>query len=80
MTQSTPASVVGANVRAEMARRGVSQAALGAVLGFKQPSISARLRGRTPFDINELHQVADFLGVPVETLLPAEEPALGGAA
>lgn len=72
---------MGANVRAEMARRGVSQAKLAAALGLSQPSISARLRGVTPFDVDELHAVADFLDVSAASLLPADDDAaLGGAA
>jgi transcriptional regulator with XRE-family HTH domain len=52
-----------------MARRRVSQTTLGAHMGLKQASVSARLTGRTPFDINELHAVADFLDVPLAVLL-----------
>lgn len=65
----TPTAVVGANVKAEMARRGVSQTTLAAVLGVTQPQVSARLRGVVAFNVNELHAVADFLGVPIEALL-----------
>lgn len=66
---STPAARTGANVRAEMARRGISQTALAKSLGLSQPSVSARLRGATPFDINELSAVAHFLGVPLGALI-----------
>lgn len=65
----TPSATVGANVRAEMARKGVTQQQLGAHLGLAQASISARLRGRTAFNVNELHAVAMFLNVPVAALL-----------
>lgn len=70
MTPS-PSTQTGANVRAEMARRGVSQVKLAAALGLSQPSVSARLRGITPFDVDELHAVAAFLGVPLSALLPS---------
>lgn len=66
---STPTAVTGANVRAEMARRGVSQTTLAAVLGVTQPQVSARLRGIVPFNVNELHAVAAFLDVSVGDLL-----------
>lgn len=64
-----PTVVTGANIKAEMARRGVRQAALAAALGLSQPQVSARLRGVVPFNVNELHAVSEFLGVPVTTLL-----------
>lgn len=69
----TPTAQVGANVRAEMARKGVTQQQLGSHLGLAQASISARLRGRTAFNVNELATVAAFLDVPMESLLPKAE-------
>lgn len=69
---TTPTAQTGKNVRAEMARAGVTQAALAAELGISQAAVSARLLGRTPFDINELTAVADALNVPLTTLLPAK--------
>jgi transcriptional regulator with XRE-family HTH domain len=78
MTPS-PSAQTGANVRAEMARRGVSQVKMAAALGLSQPSVSARLRGVTPFDVDELHAVADFLDVPVAALLPSEVARAGVA-
>lgn len=71
MDTTTPTALVGANVRAEMARRGIVQAQLAAQLGMAQQSLSARLAGRIPFDINELTLVAGVLDVPLGTLLPA---------
>lgn len=65
----TPTAVTGANVKAEMARRGITQTDLASALGITQPQVSARLRGRVAFDVNELHAVSAFLGVPVATLL-----------
>lgn len=67
--QITPSAVTGANVRAEMARRGLSQAALAKRLGVSQTAISKRLRGETPLDINELLQIAGALDVPLDVLL-----------
>lgn len=71
MSNTTPSQRIGGNVRAEMARNRVSQTALGVHLGLTQASVSARLLGRTPFNINELHDIAAFLGVPLSTLLAA---------
>lgn len=66
---TTPSAATGANVRAEMARKGLSQTALAELLGISQTAVSKRLRGDTPWDINELIRAADTLGVPLETLL-----------
>lgn len=67
--------IVGANVRAEMARRNVRQGALAKALGISQPSVSARLSGAVPFDVDELRAVADLLGVGMCGLLD-EAPAV----
>lgn len=67
---TTPSALTGANVRAEMARRGISQMRLAEALGMSQPAVSARLRGVTPFDINELAAIAEFFNMPVTGLLP----------
>jgi transcriptional regulator with XRE-family HTH domain len=67
MTQS-PTATAGANVRGEMARRGVTQEAVGKALRLSQPAVSKRLRGDVPFDINELATIAALLDVPLERL------------
>ncbi len=64
----TPSGVVGANVRAEMARRGLSQTWLSDALGLSQTAVSRRLYGRTPWSIDELVTVAAQLRVPLEVL------------
>lgn len=74
MTKPTPSATVGANVKAELARRSISQKTLGEHLKLSQVSISTRLRGITPFDINELHQTAAFLGIPIAVLLDDAVP------
>ena len=66
---TTASAATGANVRAEMARRGLSQAAVAARLGLSQTAVGNRLRGITPFDINELTAIAGILDVPLVTLL-----------
>jgi transcriptional regulator with XRE-family HTH domain len=66
---NTPSTIVGANIRAEMARRGISQAALALKLGKSQAAVSARLRGITPVDVNELDVIAGHLGVDPASLL-----------
>lgn len=65
---NTPGVQVGANVRAEMARRGITQTQLAEQIGRSQPQLSKRLTGAIPFDINELTAVAEALSVPIEKL------------
>ena len=52
-----------------MARKKVSQEKVGEALGLTQASVSARLGGKIPFDINELVKIAALLEVSVETLI-----------
>lgn len=69
MTETRAAAQVGANVRAELARAGKTQAWLAGVLHMKQQSVSDRLRGVVAFDVDEVTRVASALGLPVSTLL-----------
>jgi transcriptional regulator with XRE-family HTH domain len=67
---------VASEVRAEMARKRVSQRQIGEVLCISQPQVSERLRGEIAFNTNELEKIAEFLGVPVTNFMPAaEQPA-----
>lgn len=68
MDTNTASRQAGLNVRAEMARKRVSQTALGRHLGMSQAAVSAKLRGQTPFTIDQLASVAALLEVPLETL------------
>lgn len=66
---------VAAEVRAEMARQGVSQEVLGRRLGWSQRRVSRRVTtGKTavPFDVAELAAVATALGVPVTQFVGAD--------
>ncbi len=56
-------------VKAWMARRGVSQAELAEVLGVSQSNVSYRLRGKTAFVIHDLAIIAGYLGITVADLL-----------
>lgn len=57
------------NIRAEMARKRRTQVGLAAVLGIAQSGVSARMAGKTPFDVNELYAIAEWLDVPLSKLL-----------
>lgn len=74
--EHTTSARVGRNVRAELARQGMSQAELGQAVGLTQGQISKRLRGEVAFDVNELAAVAGALHVRVEQLYT--EPVAAG--
>lgn len=66
---------VAANVRAELARKGISQTELAAKLDVSQPFISRRLLARVPFDVAELAGIAEILDIPMSVLVAAEVAA-----
>lgn len=74
MTNALSVSVtaaVAAEVRAEVARKQISQDKLAAQIGCSRQSLNRRLTGATPFDVAELAAIADALGVPMAQFLPA---------
>jgi hypothetical protein len=62
---------VAAQVRAELARKRISQTWLAPRLNMTQQKLSRRLTGVTPFEVTELLAIAAELDVPVTDLLPA---------
>lgn len=54
-----------------MARRRVSQKALGDVLGLSQPPMSKRMNGTQPFTVTELDRLAAYFDVPITDLFGA---------
>lgn len=58
------------NIRAEMARSGITQAALAQQLRMSQSALSRRLTGDAEWTVDELVRVAGVLGCPVSVLLP----------
>lgn len=71
MPKRTAAERVAANIRAELARKGISQAELAASLNKSQPTVSRRLLGRVPFSVDELDIIAAILDVPMAELVAA---------
>lgn len=57
-------------IRAEMARQGMSQMKLGEALGCAQNAVSRRLTGKVNFSLSEIEQIAEVLDVPVDQLMP----------
>lgn len=72
MTDNT-AAAVGRNVKAEMARNGLTQGALAQPLRLTQPAISRRLNGDVPFNVTELAIVSRLVGVPLSRLVAGAE-------
>lgn len=66
--------LVGAEIRAEMARQRITQTALAERLGWVQQRLSRRLTGEVPMRLDELQQIADALRAPVTQFFPS--PAL----
>ena len=57
------------NVRAEMARRGVSQSALGAAIGMSQTALSRRLSAKTSFSVEQILAIARHLDTSIVELI-----------
>lgn len=75
MAQGTLSARVAANVRAELARAGYSQAKLAQALDTTQQTISRRMSGQVAFTIEELGSIANILGVPLIALIGQEVAA-----
>jgi transcriptional regulator with XRE-family HTH domain len=56
----------------EMSWQSVKAPGLARVSGIPVSTLRRRLRGETPFLINELEWVAGVLGVPILKLIPKE--------
>lgn len=68
MSTPTYTERVAASVRAEMARKQITQTQVAESLGLAQSAVSRRLNGHTEFTGDELGRVAELLGVPVAVL------------
>lgn len=74
-TPNTFTGTVGANIRAELARRGLSQRTLTGVLNISPTGVSKRLAGKTPLDVDELNKIAEYLGIPITALIDGQDAA-----
>jgi len=71
----TYSSAVAEKIRIELARRMVKQTAVASFLGITQSSVSSKVRGVTPFTLDELGPIAELLDVePAELLAPPAGP------
>lgn len=67
--------VVAAEIRAELGRQRITQAALADKLGVSRPYLSRRLSGETPLSVGDVAAIAELLGVAVSTFTaPVDEP------
>lgn len=60
---------VAANVRAELARRRITQTDVAQRLGVSRQNVAQRLNGSVDFRVGELISVADMLGITIAELL-----------
>lgn len=61
---------VAAEIRSLLARHRIPQTDVADTLDMSQASVSRRLTGETPLDVNELQAIASRIGVPITDLLP----------
>jgi len=74
MTQTLQDRVAG-EVRAELARQRMTQAAFAELLGRSDPYVTRRLSGEVAFNLTEVDRIAEVLQVPVQQLLSGERAA-----
>ena len=60
---------VAAAVRAELARKQIPQTRLAEALNLSPATVSRRMSGQAPFELDELPVVAGLLGVAVSDLV-----------
>jgi transcriptional regulator with XRE-family HTH domain len=68
---------VAEEVRALMGRRRTTGAQLARAIGVPQSSLSRKLTGRYPLDVDDLEAIAAYFEIPVASLIPAEEETIG---
>ena len=60
---------VSAEIRAEMARQKVSMNSLAMEVGIPVSTLRRSVLGQRPFNIDELHDVAEFLNISMAELI-----------
>lgn len=69
-------ATIAANIRAEIARRGMKDGEFAVAFRMTPMSMSRRLSGNTPFTTSEVKRAADYFGVPVASLFEPQLPRL----
>lgn len=67
-------TLVGAEIRAELARRRMAQDVFAKGIKVSQATLSRRLSGASPFTLDELEAASKYLNVPVAQLLGRAAP------
>lgn len=67
---SSAVHVLAAEIRAHLARRQLTQHQLGEAIGLSPQSVSLRMNGRVPWTFEEVLKVAQWLEIPVASLIP----------
>lgn len=75
MTLIDHRSAIAGEVRAAVAREGVSARSLAREVEMSPASLSRKLRGDVSFSVEELIAIANFLDVSVTSLIPRAESA-----
>lgn len=60
-------------ITAKLRAAGITQEALSPVLGLSRPAISDRMRGRTRWALTEAREIADLLGITLDSLVGDED-------
>lgn len=69
MSTTQAVTAAAANVRAELARRQITARKLAEITGRDGTYWSRRLNGQRPMSLEDLEQVAEITGVPIERLV-----------
>jgi transcriptional regulator with XRE-family HTH domain len=69
MTQAAATHRVASTIRAELARRRIPQTLVAERLNLSQATVSRRLTGEYPFDVDELEVIAELLGMTPSELI-----------
>ena len=67
--KSDRTATLAANLRAELARRGMRQGDLAAIWGLSEMSVSRRMNGTTPISADELQKASTAFGLTADDLL-----------
>lgn len=72
--------VTAANLRAEIARRGMNRRDFGVAMGWSKNTTTNKLMGRSPLTLNELDRAATIVDVELVSLLAPPAPRTPEAA
>lgn len=73
-------AAIGETIRARRERKGMTQAALAALVGMSRPSVANIERGRQSLLVHQLVDFATALGVEPVSLLPSKDSNTSGDA